>query len=907
MAKTVRRGLIGVEDLYTGPNPTFSRSTSSGGSQTLTAVSLGGGTNASIQYVTPTGSDAAAGNTWSLAKATASSAHTALPSTGGIIYIAPSSTGITISSDPFTGMTKNVQVVFLPGIITASVSLTFPTNVAVEMMQGARIQANTGVTVTFRGGFKAPPTTVFTWSGTGAFRFGGQTGAGHDSLTPRISVYWWGAISDATTDSSDAIAAAFAALATGGGIIEMHGRFLSVTAPTLTTSVSNGSVVVEGSGQWLIRSQLAMKRRHTFKGVGSVFSGTLRQVIPRWTIQSNSFASDIAFISMTDTGGNIHFEDVALAHSKNAACFNATETAGIFFRNCHISNSSTGTSAHAIELDGVFWCWFEHCVTSTGASGGYNYHITVSASSAQDCGLHYIKDCQLNTGGIGYSATRSYSSLGNITIKDTTYESYEDAGITFVRSTNLSELSHFVLDRYELADAGVSPAPSLIEFSGSTGTPTPRNFMIRGQTAGFNSTSPMIKGGVNIANLVIDSTQVFTGGIDIGPNQTDWCTNAGVLDSRSMHSSGRFAPYWMPFAAAQAAPSQSASAWSAYTDVGAATTVTTTILAPDGSTTAGTLSGGAGKYVDQNITLAVDDTIIFGAWVRPTTADVTVRTEVVKIQLTTASFTLNDGVSSTATTVSGGRQREERRYYGSQTDWFPIVGMGKITAIGTNPCTVRFSMEVTNVNTSYWKPFLIVIPASSSIPDGAIIRAYRAGAFNNINLNALANEISCAQDTHTYRLPIVKQAGKTTLYNNIATVSGGVPAEYATIDLTAQTANITASTLYAVPASGAGMYRVSGYIVETTAASVSSTLPNLQIVYTDVDSNTSITLDATPILGVAGIGQTGALTANTVGTVVSGVIVINVKLSTTIQYQTVNYASTAAGMAYALHIRLEAM
>lgn len=161
--------------------------------------------------------------------------------------------------------------------------------------------------------------------------------------------------------------------------------------------------------------------------------------------------------------------------------------------------------------------------------------------------------------------------------------------------------------------------------------------------------------------------------------------------------------------------------------------------------------------------------------------------------------------------------------------------------------------------------------------------------------------------TGTVALPIATLSGKITNYNGIATVSDGVPAEYATIDLTAQAANISAATLYAVPASGVGMYRISAYVVETTAASISSTLPNVQIVYTDPDTNTSITIDATPILGAAGLGQTGVLTANTVGTAASGIIVISAKASTTIQYQTVNYASVAAGMQYALHLKLEAL
>lgn len=161
--------------------------------------------------------------------------------------------------------------------------------------------------------------------------------------------------------------------------------------------------------------------------------------------------------------------------------------------------------------------------------------------------------------------------------------------------------------------------------------------------------------------------------------------------------------------------------------------------------------------------------------------------------------------------------------------------------------------------------------------------------------------------TGTITLPTVTQTGLTTTYNNIATVSNGVPSEVAKVDTTGLTANVGATTIYAVPASGAGMYRVSSLVVETTAGSLSSTLPNVQIVYTDNETGGVITIDATPILGIAGIGQTGALNANTVGTTSTGVIVINAKASTNIQYQTVNYASNLAGMAYALHVKLEAM
>lgn len=134
-----------------------------------------------------------------------------------------------------------------------------------------------------------------------------------------------------------------------------------------------------------------------------------------------------------------------------------------------------------------------------------------------------------------------------------------------------------------------------------------------------------------------------------------------------------------------------------------------------------------------------------------------------------------------------------------------------------------------------------------------------------------------------------------------------VPARAAAIDTTGLTANVAAATLLASGSVAGGQYQIACYVVETTAGSVSSTLPNVQIIYTDPDTNTSITIDATPILGIAGIGQTGALTANTIGTASAGVITINAKAATVIQYQTVNYASTAAGMTYALHIKISAL
>ena len=137
--------------------------------------------------------------------------------------------------------------------------------------------------------------------------------------------------------------------------------------------------------------------------------------------------------------------------------------------------------------------------------------------------------------------------------------------------------------------------------------------------------------------------------------------------------------------------------------------------------------------------------------------------------------------------------------------------------------------------------------------------------------------------------------------NNVATVGPGVAAIVAKADQTAQAANIAATTLYAVPAGGAGTYRASCYVVTTQAATTSSTLPSCQFNFTDNDTN---------LVEVSIVSQNS--TANTlgvVGAVAANIVafpIFQVRPSTNIQYQTNGYLSVGATpMQYAIHIKLE--
>jgi hypothetical protein len=95
------------------------------------------------------------------------------------------------------------------------------------------------------------------------------------------------------------------------------------------------------------------------------------------------------------------------------------------------------------------------------------------------------------------------------------------------------------------------------------------------------------------------------------------------------------------------------------------------------------------------------------------------------------------------------------------------------------------------------------------------------------------------------------------------------------------------------------MYRISWSAKVSRASSTGSTLGGgngFQINYTDADDSVVVT---TP----PSVTSTG----NTTGTQISGVVVVNAKSSTNIQYSFGYTSSGSTSMQYSLHAKLEAM
>lgn len=119
---------------------------------------------------------------------------------------------------------------------------------------------------------------------------------------------------------------------------------------------------------------------------------------------------------------------------------------------------------------------------------------------------------------------------------------------------------------------------------------------------------------------------------------------------------------------------------------------------------------------------------------------------------------------------------------------------------------------------------------------------------------------------------------------------------FANFNSAANAANVAPTTLYAVPAGRGGLYRVSAYASVTQAATTSSTLPNIGVLWTDNDSNVALSAN--------NVTPTNA--ANALGAFGNGDIVISAREGTNIQFQTSNYTSVGATpMQYGAHLRVE--
>jgi hypothetical protein len=261
----------------------------------------------------------------------------------------------------------------------------------------------------------------------------------------------------------------------------------------------------------------------------------------------------------------------------------------------------------------------------------------------------------------------------------------------------------------------------------------------------------------------------------------------------------------------------------------------------------------------------------------------------------TKALTIRDnkivGMQNEAIILSGGTNI---RISGNRIADTSLAANGGSNAIRTAANITDFSIvdnDFTTILASANQPFQnIVIPAGTS--DRYWITGNTFANFNGVGLND--------GGTGTNKFIHSNAGDPRNIFNGFS-----VAREVAQVDLTAQTAAIGTTTLYAVPATGAGQYRLAWDSKVTTAAGTSSTLGALTIVYTDPDG-VAQTISAIATTGAGTVVTTN--TGNNTTTLLAGLpLILNCKAGTNITYA-MAYASNAANaMAYNLHLKLEAM
>lgn len=208
----------------------------------------------------------------------------------------------------------------------------------------------------------------------------------------------------------------------------------------------------------------------------------------------------------------------------------------------------------------------------------------------------------------------------------------------------------------------------------------------------------------------------------------------------------------------------------------------------------------------------------------------------------------------------------------------------------------------------------IVLGGKNTGPNAQIIQSNYAGTSNyaltsNYTENCPLNTVTTNYDSsvtinnslrvNTLLVDTINMSATVEKYNNISTVGRGIASEVAAVDLLLQSDTINETILYAVPSSGAGLYRISWVATCATAASVSSVLggdTGFQIRYTDADD--SLVKTSSMVVNSA---------ANTTSTSMSGTLMAYCKASSNLSFM-MGYTSVGDPvMQYNLHIRLESL
>ncbi len=427
--------------------------------------------------------------------------------------------------------------------------------------------------------------------------------------------------------------------------------------------------------------------------------------LPGTTITTSSGLSPIISI----VGANNVVLDGLGISGGGTACF-VNAGALITIRNCNFGTDS-GTLP-ALKFDSVFWCQLENVSAQPGLTGGYSIEFTTDTNGTNN-GIFICRDLIVHRNGILFRSVYGPTGVDNIVI-DRIHSENQVAGTSLLNfDSTLNHIGQIRVMRAEISDS-VGESAYFIKNVGSN-------------TNGVHIDS------INKINLIDPTSDPITGLVveNTSPSATTTSmptslgkTFAGTeawgswtyqtpsaIDTKLMCS-----PVGLPWVIyAPLNVLQDPASW--VSNSGAV--ITSGLLAPDGSTMAGsvTVSGHARAY-NTSHTLAVGDYILAGVWMRNPNASglVTTTTGIELVGAGGTIFHLNDGAGGG---IHGAFLEDKIQDNG----WRWCASAYKVTSIGTNPCTVRFRLGAGN---HYYNPCAILIPVSAGYDESWLINLARS-------------------------------------------------------------------------------------------------------------------------------------------------------------------------------------
>jgi hypothetical protein len=598
---------------------------------------------------------------------------------------------------------------------------------------------------------------------------------------PRIAQKAITCVDVAATDTA-AIQAAVTALGTAGGRISTSGT-CSFTSSSITFPALTKSLTFEVYGYWRLATTLILPNNVNWVGLGGASPVQFQRAGPTASIIPPS--GNIPTLAVR--GANTHLlKNLAINSPTGIGIYLDGVTslgALVTMENVGVQAAPVATSVPLV-VDAFFWVWVKDCsflgYYSNPSTHSYpaSIRLTTSNSSYSATGLVYVSDTVLAGYGVKVDSQVVVSRQGNLFLTNTLLESSVGSFLDLDATNGV--ISPITMDHCEMADT-IIPAPLI----GISGTGEVRNVLLRATEAASN---PLVTPGKTIRNFVVEGSRTtdYTTGWSTGQGQRDYAlTKQGTVEARILDQGSRMSPALQPYQALNV--TQDVTAWSGLAGSAA---VTTGVLAPDGSTTAATLSSASGQQQRRvsSVTLtdvSVGDWFLFGFWYQNTNDTDPPSTG-------TALSMTSGGGDATLDGVSSVKAMGDEFYarFGTQR-WTPVVQMAKVTAAPSATQNVFFSLFVeSGKSTNFWMPFVIRIPAGT-MSDDEVNRFRRT--ISNVVSQAPAGSVALFAHQKLY---FGKDASLYRVSANLLKTDGGV-AEPVVSKTTTYTATAADSTITA--------------------------------------------------------------------------------------------------------------